>query len=268
MEIKIYCDAKVNLDKFNSAVFVECDVHNYQKNKETLSGEIVIKGEYFKDNFEEKYPFTEYVPFSIVFKSPNYQIEEVLIDDFNFLEIVNFGLETNFNIIVRYHVLEKQKDYDDENVIEVIDDEVTIIRDEDKELSEKENNKTLDEKNNDTSKEKLINSNEESKKTLTKEEISKKYDNLLKSILDSRTDNFFEENKTSNVRIINGEEGSKDSLSFCNAMKEDYYTYKVRYINKESDLEVISKKERVSIDKIYQDNKHNDFLEKRRVVIK
>ena len=31
MEIKIYCDAKVNLDKFNSAVFVECDVHNYQK---------------------------------------------------------------------------------------------------------------------------------------------------------------------------------------------------------------------------------------------
>ena len=109
MEIKIYCDAKVNIDKFNSAVFVKCEVDNYRKEGETLSGEIIIEGEYYKDSFDEKYPFSEKVPFSIVFKTPNYNIEDIVIEDFNFQEIVNFGIETNFNIIIRYEILKKMK---------------------------------------------------------------------------------------------------------------------------------------------------------------
>lgn len=268
MEIKIYCDAKVNIDKFNSAVFVKCEVDSYRKEGETLSGEIIIEGEYYKDSFDEKYPFSEKVPFSIVFKTPNYNIEDIVIEDFNFQEIVNLGIETNFNIIIRYEIFEEDEiKIDDVEILDNDYDELVTFRDdeEDDEQEEVKEIEIIEEEQEDIKAESPIDETD-----LTKEQISEKYDNLLKNVLDSRTDNFFEPPKEekSNVRIIEEESDVSDPLSFFNNMNEDYYTYRVRYINKESDLDALSKKERISIEKIYQDNKHSNFLEKRRIIIK
>lgn len=280
MEIKIYCDASVKIENFNSAFNVKCSIVDYTKVKDTLSGNILITGEFIKDNLDEKYPFSEVVPFSIVFKNEHFKVDSVVTRNFTYQEIVNQGIEAYFNIVVQYQPLKE------ENSEEIFDLPLDVDYVEDLETKEivtspeiitednypNEDIEFLDDEESieiPFEEQEIIEVHEEIDDELTKELINQKYDELLKEILDSRTDNFFENlEEKSNVKITQDQDKRYNLLSMFDNIKEEYRTIKVRYIEKESDLERISKKEQVSIDKIYKDNKNNNFFEHRRIIIK
>lgn len=273
MEIKIYCDASVKIENFNSAFNVKCSIVDYKKDKDTLSGNILITGEFIKDNLDEKYPFSEVVPFSIVFKDGNFKVDSVVTKNFTYQEVVNQGIEANFNIVVKYQplktepleeVMELPSDVD---YVEYFDSEEIPFEDE--YIEEKTEEPEEESIEIPFEEEEIIEVHEIIDDELTKELINQKYDELLKEILDSRTDNFFETPETkSNIKITQDQDKRYNLLSMFDNIKAEYSTIKVRYIEKESDLERISKKEKVSIDKIYKDNKNNNFFEHRRIIIK
>lgn len=282
MEIKIYCDASVKIENFNSAFNVKCSIVDYKKVNDTLDGNILITGEFIKDNLDEKYPFSEVVPFAIVFKNENFKIDSVVTKNFTFQEIVNQGIEANFDIVVKY---QQTGPKNKEEIIEVpLEEEERIelpIKEEVIEIpieikaDEKpvEVEIIIDEEDDEEDQEIILEDKEEKKKSkddeLTKDLINKKYDELLKEVLETRTDNFFETPiARNNIKILQDNTNRQNILTMFDNVKEEYRTVKVRFIEKESDLEKISKKEKVSIDKIYQDNKNNQFIEHRRIIIK
>lgn len=236
MELKICCDASVKLERMSNVMEVECNVGDYKVDGDTLTGDIIIRGNYIQDVLEEHHEFDEVVPFTIVFNEKNYVVEGITIQDFTCQEVINQGLECNFNVLVNYtpegtnvEVPEKEDDAEEieveteENIIEVSDDDI-------------------------------------------KNEIDKKYDNLLNEILEARADqNFLEKND--NIKVRSNEECS-DCRGLLKDIPDNYVSYRVYYTSKESDIETIAKKEKVSIDKVYKDNKNNDIVNKKRIIVK
>lgn len=270
MELRICCDASVKLEKMSNVMEVFCDVGEYHIEDDTLNGDIVIKGKYIKDVIDEEYDFEEIVPFTLVFGEDRYEVINIKVHDFTCQEIINNGIECNFNIIVSYQKQSELSNIRGENVIEKqIKEIIKLPLKEDfieKDIQEEKlNNSVVEEENNDID---LI---EELKfEDLTdnsiKDEICKKYDNLLNEILESRADeNFFE--KKDNV-FLRSENDNSDCRSLLNNMPSNSETLKIYYTTKESDIERISKIEKVSIDKIYNTNKSTDFINKRRIIIK
>lgn len=234
MELKICCDASVKLEKMSNVMEVECNVGDYKVDGDTLTGDIIIRGDYIQDVIEEHHEFSEIVPFTIVFNEKDYVVEGITIQDFTCQEIINQGIECNFNILVNYipGVPKEEEEIDDIEKIEVETEENIIeVSDED-----------------------------------IKNEIDKKYDNLLNEILEARADQNFLEKKE-NIKVRSNEVSS-DCRGLLKQMPDNFISYRVYYTNKESDIEEIAKKEKISIDKVYKDNKNNDFVSKKRIIVK
>lgn len=245
MELKICCDASVKLEKMSNVMEVECNVGDYRLDGETLTGDIIIRGVYIQDVLEENHEFSEIVPFTIVFNENNNIVEGITIQDFSCQEIINHGIECNFNILVNYQASGMETDEELEKEIiekDVEDDfskEIEIVNEED-----------------------IIQVSDDD----IKKEIDKKYDNLLNEILEARADQNFLE-KSENIKVRSNEVTS-DCRSLLKEIPEEYISYKVYYTNKESDIEKIAQKENVSVDKVYKDNKNNDIASKKRIIIK
>ena len=250
MELKICCDASVKLEKMFNVNEISCEVENYELVGDTLNGDIKIMGEYIKDNLEESFQFNEIVPFTLVFKDKNYKIEKITIHDFTYQEIINDGIECNFNIIVEY----LQNKFKEEEALE----------EEKKEETEKELIDTLTPADIIEIKEHESEEDDEDNE-LIKEGINQKYDKLLEEVLSNRNDNFFEKKQKVMVRSCEKKEESNNIIS---SIKTNYTSYRVYYPNKESEIEMVCKKEGISIDKVYKDNQKTDFLNKKRIIIK
>lgn len=257
MELKIYCDASVKLEKMSNVMEVECNVGDYRIDGDTLTGDIIIKGNYIKDVIEERHEFDEIVPFTIVFNDVGYIVEGITIKDFECQEIINQGIECGFSILVNYTSEngEIEEDYnEDEDKYdnqEEADDEDFIID----ELDFAEEIEVETEED-------IIAVNDED----IKAEINKKYDNLLNEILEARADDNFLEKKD-NVAVRSNADKS-DCRGFLNKITDKYSSYRVYYTNNEKELEEIAKKEKIAVDKIYKDNKENEFISKKRIIIK
>lgn len=257
MELKICCDASVKLEKMSNVMEVDCSVGDYQVDGDTLNGNIVIKGKYIRDVIEELHDFMETVPFTLVFKDHNYQVNTITIQDFTCQEIINNGIECNFNIIVNYDLKEvtnkSEKEISNEDIFEDSEkEELEIHKQEEDIIIEKElAPEEIQEELNDDE---------------IKKEINKKYDDLLNEILETRADdNFLEEPKKVTIRSA---EEKRDCKRVFTNFKEAYTNYRVYYTNKESDIEKICKLENVSIDKVYKDNRDSNIINKKRIIIK
>lgn len=279
MELKISCDASIKLDRMSNIVDVEYDIKNYKTKKDTLDGNVIIKGKYIKDVIEEEYDFTEQVPFTVVFKNEKYKINSIEILDFNFQEIINQGIECNFNILIKYEMQSLNEDdglkpneeikpelnYDDIDPLNEYKQELEL---EDELPGEPAESEELIDSNEDNLELNELDEIEESLDSdddneLVKSEINQKYDDLLQKILNSRDDNFLEDDKVNFVP--KDDRGIRGIFSHY---PETYTSYKVYYPAKENELEKICKKENISIEKIYRDNRNNDYLNKKRIIIK
>lgn len=252
MELRICCDAAVKLTKMTDVVDVECNIDSYTVKGEVLEGNIMIRGNYIKDNIEEKYAFSELVPFTIVFKDRNYLVNHISIEEFVCQEIINQGIECKFNIVV---------DYTPQEVAE----EVPVASGEEVPVQSApplENEALLNEEpsEEEVAEEVLLDDDE------IKAEINKKYDDLLNEILEAREDeNFYEPEK---AITINSDASQEDCRGLLASIQDNQASYRVYYTNKDFNIEQICKTEHLSPDKVYRDNQKTDFLTKKRIIIK
>jgi len=267
MEIKICCDAQVKLEKMTNVMEVECVVDDYQIEGDTLNGNILIRGSYVKDNFDEYFDFKEIVPFTVVLNDKGYVVDGISIQDFTCQEIINQGIECNFNILVSYH--------EEDSVIDLEIEDFNDINVEPMEVETKDDSKddTLEIEDVNGYDEKIEEIEVETDEDIIevsdddiKKEIDKKYDKLLQEILEARKDQNFLE-KTENV-AVRSNEVSSDCRSVLSKIPSEYASYRVYYTKKESDIERIAKSEHISVSQIYKDNKEVDIKDKRRIILK
>src|SRR5690606_12875632 len=105
------------------------------------------------DVLEDYHEFNEVVPFTLVFNDKGYVVTNISVQDFTCQEIINQGIECNFNILVNYTEGDKiidleidevnlddfdydiKKPDDDNNSIEEIefetDEDIIAVSDED-----------------------------------------------------------------------------------------------------------------------------------------
>lgn len=237
MQLRIKCDAKVNLNNFVNLKEIECSVENYLLENDTLEGMIKVNGSYIKDDLESVYLYEENVPFTVVFSNNNMEIDKIEIEDFKYNEVINQGVECGFDILIDYH--------------EKVETEEVLVETENDFLAEQDDEEL-------------------------KNEINQKYDELLNEIIEGRNDNFLEEDEVkeeidistseeSNVYISENSDNNKVNFS---KIKEKYSSYRVYYPKKESEVEKICTIEKVSLDKIYKDKANKDFQNKMRIIIK
>lgn len=241
MELKINCDATVKLKKLTSLVSIDCNVVDYEIVEGTLNGNIKIEGTYIKDSMEEEFSFSEMVPFTVVFRDKNFKIDEIVCANFSCQEIVNQGIECHFDVFITYH-------NEDENEV--------VINEEEDDIMEIPIEATLP-------KEQVEDEKEE--QSITDEDISKEYDEMLYDVLETRNDNFLEveEKEVSQAKLdIRTHDKNPQFKLFKNATKK-YQTIKVFFIEDEKELERLCKEEKISVDKVYK-----EFHETRRIIVK
>src|SRR5690554_108982 len=170
MELKISCDASIKLKKMSGTKNVRCEVADYEVDEDTLVGNMKIFGSYYKDDLDNDYPFSELVPFTVVFRDKNFTINEIRSENFNCNEIFNQGLDCHFDIVIDYEKTNEDVKLDED--IELGDD--------------------LDLFSEPGFDENII---MEAEEELDDEQISEKYDNMLNDVLSKRDDNFLEEDE-------------------------------------------------------------------------
>ena len=162
MELRIKCDAKVDLTGFVSLLNVSVETKEYELKDDTLSGYVSVKGNYIKDDIQNAYEFNQNVPFTVVFNTKGLRLEKIEIEDFSTNEIINHGIECDFDMLITYSE-ENETLEETEEVTETIE-----IHDEEKEID-------------------FIDIKEDEE---IKSDIIQKYDELLNQILDNSDDNF------------------------------------------------------------------------------
>ncbi len=267
MELKINCNQSIQLDKFISIDAINSEVSFYELKNDTLSGDVKLYGEYIKQIKDEKQKkgFEEIVPFTVVFRTNNFIIDNIIIENFSYNVIENQGIDCQFNIMIYYHL-------DDKNE-EILNDDIYNTKDKDNQ-NDKINDKTID-INDDNSIEIPVETDEEiisvtnDKLEQEANEITKEYEDVLEEILLNRNDNFLEENDLSNndnkynVDIIQCDKKEKVVIHF---KENQYQKISVFYPSKDSDIEEISKNNHYPVDKIYREN--SDYAQTRRIILK
>lgn len=247
MEIRLKCNDSLELNNLDNLKTILLDILSYNLIGDTLKGDVMIDGEYFMKGEEQPRGFEDIVPFTMVFRSDNIKINDITIDNFDY-EISKDNIITlNFEIVVEYEIIDK---VDKEEIIEVpieineyeevssnddvVEETFCCVKDQKEENIKENNNKELISELNQLKNEEV--------------EITEKYDQLLDKIMNVRADN----------------KANKNSSMFLN-QKTSYNSITVFYLNKESEIENISKERRIPIQDIYKIN--DDFTKTRRIII-
>lgn len=234
MEIRLNCFNSVELNGFTKLKNIKLEIISYNLNGNVLSGDVKTTGEYYKQNDEKSKGFEDIVPFEIVFRDSNIKVDKIFIENelFTFKETV--GIKMQYEIVVQYSLIETDNKEDEivEEVPVEIDEEYVAVSNV-----------------NNTEKEECIISNNVSKEEV---ELTNYYDNKLDEAFN---------NREINSNIIGN---NKEKLSFLN-QKSSYKTITVYYLNKENEIETISKEKRISLTEIYKNN--DDFSKTHRLII-
>lgn len=242
MEIRLKCNDSLELNNFNNLKTILLDVLSYNLIGNTLKGDVMIDGEYFIKNEDNPRGFEDIVPFTMVFRDNNLEIENVSIDNFNYDITEENIIKLYFEIVVIYSIVKKDNENNlEEEVIEV-PVEIDQVEEASKKIIDEENYVYLNDNNITNNINNIITDTND-----LENQITKKYDELLDEIMSVR------ETKT------------KDNNLVVNKQKTTYKSITVFYLNKESEIENISKERRISIQEIYKNN--DDFINTKRIII-
>ncbi len=250
MEIKINSNALVSLSKLVKLEEVKSKVLSYKLKEQTLTGDAVIYGKYYKKdnkkgNNEILVEFEEIVPFTIVFNRESVVIESVEVEDFKY-ELIEEGIKCSFIIEIEYDnefqeiPIEpsyelKEKEEDIYEVLKEMNDEISEITDK------------LDEKLEEFFEER----NEESYSEADEDEFITEEEEIDDNELIIENNN----------NIITKKEGF-----IKNFKNEGKCIISIYYTNSPNDIEKISKQENIGIDKLYKDNENIGFND--RIIVK
>ncbi len=234
MELKMNYDSFIKLKDFFKISNISAEINQYQVVEDTIEGTLDIKGKYVKrDNITDEY-FLEQIPFSILMKSQEFEVEDMYCTDFEYVGIEGRGIDVNFDIFVKYSLVEE--------VPVVIDDEATMVM---KDVLQDRTNSTVDK----TTDEIVATPLEEHEFEVLKSAETKRVDDLLKSTLNMKDDNL----PTEEIVI----RGLKDKTS----------KLKIYYYQSEAELERVCLENQISLDTIFKKNMKFDFNKYHRVII-
>lgn len=117
MEIRVNCNKKIELNNFNKLKIIKINILSYNLNNDTLNGDVKVTGEYLKNDNDELMWFEDLIPFTIVFNQENVNVDTIYIENDNYKIIDHCGVYLNFDIVVKYSVIEQLNNKDE--VVEV-----------------------------------------------------------------------------------------------------------------------------------------------------
>lgn len=237
MELTINCGSFVELNKLLSIAELNGYIDKYELDENFLEGMAVLNGKYIQDDSGEFFDFKKEVPFTVVFRDKNVNVNTIDIVELNFSEVVNQGIETTFEIFVEYDIILCDEDNEFEN--EIAQNEDFIIASEENELIEEIDFDEIKEEFNEI-----------------QEEITKSYDELLDEVLLGKNRDNIEINTIT----------KENNRVMFNKLKETYSTYRVYYPKNEREVEKICGENNRSLDEVYKSN--GDYNEKRRIILK
>ena len=253
MELTINCGSFVEINKLLSIGEINGYVDKYNLEENFLEGTAVLSGKYIKDDSGDIFEFKKEVPFTLVFKDKNININTIDIHNLHFSEVINQGIETTFEIYVEYDIVEcedfiKTSEEKEKFLIESEEKEDFIVDSEEHDfLNISEEVEFIEEMN--------VTDLQEELNEIT-DEITKSYEELLDDLLVT--------NKRDNLEIK--EIKKEDNRVRFTKLKENYSTYSVFYLKDEREIEKICSDNNRSLDEVYKSN--GDFNEKRRIILK
>lgn len=267
MELKINCNAFVKLKNFLGILNIKSEVKEFTYQNDTLEGKLLINGEYYNSSDLHKEPtlFQDEIPFVVVFKDNDYEIEAVNSDNFEFYEVAGRGIETEFEIVVLYHkqslddiiqermidtniistnnnqtegninilrtITEEEQIVDEEN-LEIIDDEIDETkRNFDEEADEIETEFEDEQDNNNIIENEAI-----------KSMVTSKIDIILKTKMEGKTDNL----PTQDI-ILRKISSKKQNIKIC-------------YYANDSQLDQLCSKYDISIEKVLNEKRKSSQI--------
>lgn len=308
MNLKIFCEVSVDLVDYNKLESINYVVKEYDMRDETLTGFVTLNGNY-SNKKNERCDYVQDVPFTVMFKNDNYNIENIMLDNFNYYEVVNNGIVCNFDLLIDYNMNIDESQipnvlYNDESDFEInkqeeVKEEITDnvldnkIEDNDMLTEENENNDMLNDNivfqdniTNDINESSIFDDSENDINSDINNDINiektikDKYDKLLDSIFNNRSDLMVDDEGKTSLEDINSLEDTKHNqinINESKPVKENKFgflkfldsktTLRVYYPEKESDIDGICKKENINVLDIYNESYNKDFSDKRRIII-
>lgn len=240
MELRICCETKIELDDYLKVKEINTNIDDYNFNNGELTGNVIVNGSYFTKN-ESISTFEKKVPFTLMFKNANYNIETLKVENFKYYDIVNNGIECSFEIYASYEIKISEG-----SIPNIISEEKEIIEETQPAIA-LENEEIIDE----TIKDIDVLDNEP-EQIITN--IKEKYDELLNNIFLNRDDS---------VQISE----KKDKNFLIKGIKEVKDTIRVYFPKQENEVEKICQSEKVSVSKIYENDLNKDFQNRKRIII-
>ena len=201
----------IKLKDFFRLKDITAEVVDYKMEETSLVGVLFIQGKYLLKEKMIEESFNKKIPFSILFSSSNIEVDDIVCETLDTVEVDGRGVEVSFDILVAYEEVAEIPFVTEENIVEVS----TTIEDIE----------------------------------LIKEEETKRMDELLKSTLIYKEDNYPTKQEESVER------------------NEATTKIKVCYYQNEKELETLSSKNNISLNHLYETNKENDINKYRRVII-
>lgn len=284
MNLKIFCEASVDLIDYNKLESINYVVKEYEMKDETLSGFVTLNGNYSNKN-NERCDYVQDVPFTVMFKNHNYNIDNVMLDNFNYYEVVNNGIVCSFDLLIDYNMNIDESQipnvlYNDESDIEInkheeMKEEITDnlfnenIVDKELHIEEKENNgihnenvlsqeniandinddldNDINESNIFDDSESDINSDINIEKT-----IKEKYDKLLDNIFNNRSDLIVDDEEKTSFEDNNSLEETKHNqinINESKSVKENKFGF-LKFLDSKTTLRVYYPEKESDIDGI------------------
>lgn len=284
MNLKIFCEASVDLIDYNKLESINYVVKEYEMKDETLSGFVTLNGNYSNKN-NERCDYVQDVPFTVMFKNHNYNIDNVMLDNFNYYEVVNNGIVCSFDLLIDYNMNIDESQipnvlYNDESDIEInkheeLKEEITDnlfnenIVDKELHIEEKENNgihnenilsqeniandinddldNDINESNIFDDSESNINSDINIEKT-----IKEKYDKLLDNIFNNRSDLMVDDEEKTSFEVNNSLEETKHNqinINESKSVKDNKFGF-LKFLDSKTTLRVYYPEKESDIDGI------------------
>lgn len=298
MNLKMSYNSFIKLKDFFKIVDITAEVKDYLTKNEMLEGTLEINGKFQKrDGITENY-FSESIPFSVVFKNDNFDVNDIVCTDIDYVAIDGRGVDVTFDILVDYYEYENipigmNDNVNNEFVVEVaeeidantnqcvesmdIDDRSSIeksgyLEEVDEEIDVnnylEESTSATDNRSLDTS---AVLDEEVENKTLVTE--------LEKLNLDTEQINNedLEEIKKQETNRI--DDLLKSTLNFkddnlptqeviVRNIPDKKSKLKVCYYQNDQDLESVCEKNNVSLNRVFKENKSRNIEKYHRVIIK
>lgn len=263
MNLKMSYNSFIKLKDFFKIVDLTAEVKDYVTKDDVLEGTLEINGKYQKrDGVTEDY-FSESIPFSVVFKNDNVEVNDIVCTDIDYVAIDGRGVDVTFDILVDYMEYEPipveiNETANHDFVVEVaeeIDANGTLNEcfNNDDERESLEEVTSLDEELSETELEELhldteqVNSDDLEE---IKQQETNRIDTLLKSTL-----NFKDDNLPTQEVVIRNVPDKKSKLKVC-------------YYQNDQELESVCEKNNVSLNRVFKENKNRNIEKYHRVIIK